>query len=181
MTPELKEQLLLRKFSSFEYFEEFSKHYFNFIDAAIEAVETYKASPPNPEETDTKIVDSYNNEIVLWESKVIPNFRSMYNGMITDIESAKIGNTIGIRSAAGDLRGLGKSMDGIRENFMDAIDPSIKEKYFYNLDQANTKGDNIYRTLSGYWRPGAIHDESITGPIEEQELLNYLRDGESVS
>jgi hypothetical protein len=30
------------------------------------------------------------------------------------------------------------------------------------------------------WRPGSILKETITGPIDEQELLKYLKPGETV-
>ncbi len=178
MTPKLKETMLLRKFSSIEYMKEFSEHYFNFIDAGFESVNAYKSNPPNVDLLDETQLKRYEGDLGLWESKVHPNFRFMYNSIITDIENAEKGNYEGVESAAADLRGLNKSMDGIRESFMDVIDPKIKEIYFFNLSQAKTKGDNIYRTLRGFWRPGAIHKESITGFVDEQELLRYLKPGE---
>jgi hypothetical protein len=44
--------------------------------------------------------------------------------------------------------------------------------------QAEKMGDNIYKTLSNFWRPDSIFKENITGPIDEQLLLKYLQLGE---
>lgn len=179
MNPELKEHLLMRKFASIEYMEEFAEHYFSFIEAGIKAVEEYKKNPPDPNQFGSAIGD-YEGDLKLWEMKVLPNFRFMYNGMREEILDARNGNTNGIKSAAGDLRGLGRSMDGIRESFMDAIDIKIKDNYFLQLKTARKKGNNIYYTLSERWKPGEILDEDITGPVDEHDLLRYLRPRENV-
>ena len=41
-------------------------------------------------------------------------------------------------------------------------------------------GSNIDYTISGYWDNDEILDEEITGPMDKNELLNYLKLGESV-
>ena len=41
-------------------------------------------------------------------------------------------------------------------------------------------GSNIDYTISGYWDDNEILDEEITGPMDEQELLNYLKPDESL-
>lgn len=173
MTPKLKEKLLLRKFSSVEYMEEFAEHYFSFIEAGVEAVESYKKKPPGTPQA------NYEGDLKLWELKVLPNYRFMYNSMRDEIKAARSGNTEGIESAAADLRGLGKAMDGIRESFMDAIDPNIKRTYFEQLKLARKKGNNIYLTLNDWWDDDQLLDTEITGPIDEQDLLLYLNPGET--
>lgn len=60
----------------------------------------------------------------------------------------------------------------------DYTDPRLKEKFQSNLVAANRMASNIFQATSGYWRPGEILDEEITGPISEQELLRYLKPGE---
>lgn len=177
MTPELKEKLLLKKFSSIEYMEEFSKHFFSFIEAGFSAVDAYKQNPPNPDIAGNKIQD-FEGDLKLWELKVLPNFKRMYKHMETSISKARQGSYDSIESAAGNLRGLGKDMDGIRESFMDAVNPNIKNSYFDQLKLARRKGNNIYYTLDDWWEPGEILNEKITGPIDEQDLLRYLKPGD---
>jgi hypothetical protein len=98
----------------------------------------------------------------------------MKENIIESIQNARLGKFSTIRSAAGSFRGLSKDMDGIRESFMDFIDPAIKEKYFSEWKITRTMGNNIYLTLSQYWRDQEIHDQEITGPIDEQALLKYV-------
>jgi hypothetical protein len=176
MTPELKEKLLLRMFGSLEYMEKFINHYVAAMNAADEGMINYKAHPP----TDLKLRIELKPTIWQWEVKVLPNFRGMKNGAIEAIENARQGKFSTIRSCAGDLRGFGKSMDGITDEWWAYVDKSIREKYFTNLKAAMTTGDNIYWTLRGSWKEGELFNERITGPIDEQELLKYLQPGETV-
>lgn len=178
MKKEIKEKLLLRKFSSLDYIEEFISHYKGFVIAGINAVAAYRALPIEP-----VYQNNYNeisSDIELWEKKVLPNFRRMNESADYALKMSKQGNFDYVDSLAGDLRGLSKDMDGINETFMDYIDSNIKYQYFSNLDQAKIEGDNILWTLSNYWDPGEILDMKITGPIDENDLIRYLKPGETL-
>lgn len=176
MKPDLKETLLLRLFASLEYAEQFAEHFTQFIDTGLLALAQYDALPVKP------ITASNYNEIKkdadLWHLKVKPNFVRMRQNIQDAIAEARQGNFRVIRSAAGSFRGLNKDMDGIREAFMDLIEPDVKARYFELWTLAHTEGCNIYYTLSDHWDSGEILNTEITGPIDEQRLLKYLQPGE---
>lgn len=176
MKAEMKERLLLRMFSNLEYNEKFVRHYVDSMDAAEEGMAQYKAHPP----TDLKTQVELKGTISMWEDRALPNFRRMRGGAIKAFQDAQNGDFSTIRSCAGNLRGFGKDMDGISDDWWPYVDKAIREKYFLNLKAAMTTGNNIYLTLSDYWDPGQPLKEAITGPIDERELLKYLKPGESV-
>jgi len=104
----------------------------------------------------------------------------MRDGAIDALQDAQNGDCEAIEDSAADLRGFGKSMDGITDAWWPYVDKSIREKYFTNLKAARTTGGNIYWTLRGSWKEGELLNERITGLIDEQKLLKYLQPGESV-
>jgi hypothetical protein len=172
MTPEMREKLLLRMFSSIEYMENYAQHFIEFIDTGLLALDVYEKSPSKP--TADPDYSNVVSDVRLWKLKVKPNFIGMKENMEEALVNARAGKFSTIRSAAGNFRGLSKDMDGIRESFMDFIDPAIKEKYFEEWKTVSLMGDNIYYTLSDYWDPQDFLNEEITGVIDEKELLRYL-------
>jgi hypothetical protein len=172
MNSELREQLLLRMFSSIEYMEDYVNHFVTFIDTGLAALEAYENLQPKP--VGHPAYSDVLSDVRLWNLKVRPNFLGMKKNIIESIQNAKMGKLSTIRSAAGSFRGLSKDMDGIRESFMDFIDPLVKHKYFLEREITSTMGDNIYYTLSNYWDEGEILRETITGPIDEQALHKYM-------
>ena len=117
----------------------------------------------------------------MWDQKVKPNFLSMRKSSEEALNFAKQNNIGYTRGLSGDFRGLNKSMDGIRESFMDVLDPKIKEEYLPRWKSTDIEAHNIEKTINNWWKPASILDEEITGPIDEKELLNYLKPGESIS
>jgi hypothetical protein len=176
MTPDLKEQLLLRLFSSVEYTEQFADHFVQFIDTGLLALEQYDNLTVKP--LNAKNHNEIKKDADLWHLKVRPNFIRMKQNMLDAVTAAKTGNFRIVRSAAGNFKGLSKDMDGIRETFMEFIEPDIKTRYFTLWKLAHTEGRNIYYTLSDFWDAGEILNSEITGPIDEQRLLKYLKPGE---
>lgn len=174
MTPELKEKLLLRLFSSIEYMEEFTIHYEAGLQAAADGFVEFEKKY----NVDVNLMKRYAMEFRQWKERVIPNFRSMKKNARLAFNNAKEGQFSTIRSATGNLRGLSKDMDGIGWNWWDEIDKKYREPYSENMSKAEQMGDNIYKTLSNFWRPGSIFKENITGPIDELLLLKYLLPGE---
>ena len=163
-------------FSSIEYVEKFVEHFVVAMDAAENGVAAYKSKPP----TDPDLVGDYQLEINQWETKVLPNFRSMKINALEAFINYKKNKTSTMRSCTGNFRGISKDMDGIGEEWWQVIDPNIRNEYYLNLGSARKLGANIYYTLAGYWDPGEVLDEEITGPIDEQDLLKYLKPGETV-
>lgn len=176
MTPELKEKLLLRLFSSLEYTKQFCEHFIQFIDTGLFALEQYEALPVKP--TKELNYNEIKKDVELWHLKVKPNFLAMRKSMLEAFDQAKQGDFSYIRSDAGSFKALNKDMDGIRESFMDFIDPEIKSRYFKLWKLAHTEGCNIYYTLSSFWDPNEITNTKITGQIDEQLLLKHLEPGE---
>lgn len=176
MKPELKEKLLLRLFSSLEYTEQFVEHFTQFIDTGLLALELFDNLPVKP--LNAENYSEIQKDAALWHKKVKPNFLGMRKGMHEALAYAKQGDFSYVRCDAGNFKSLSKDMDGIREAFMDFIDPEIKARYFKLWKLAHTEGCNIYYTLSDFWDAGEILNSKITGPIDEQQLLNYLQPGE---
>ncbi len=176
MNKDMKEKLLLRMFSSIEYMGKFVEHFVTAMDTAEAGIAAYKKQPP----TDPKLLSEYKPEIYQWESKVLPNFLGMKKNALEALTNAQKGQLSTMRSCTGNLRGLGKDMDGIGEEWWQAVDPKLSDSYATNLRIARRLGANIYYTLSNFWENDEILDKGITGPIDEQELLKYLKSGEMV-
>ena len=176
MKPELKEKLLLRLFSSLEYTEQFVGHFIQFIDTGLLALEQFDNLSVKP--LNVENYAEIKKDADLWHKKVKPNFLGMRKGMHEALAYAKQGDFSHIRCDAGNFKSLNKDMDGIREAFMDHIEPEVKTRYFALWKVAHTEGCNIYYTLSDFWDPGEIINTEITGPIDEQQLLKYLQPGE---
>ncbi|WP_445768121.1 hypothetical protein [Rheinheimera sp.] len=163
-------------FSSFEYTEQFVNDFIQFVDTGLLALELYDALPVKP--TNAANYAEVKKDADLWHLKVKPNFVRMRQNMQDAIVAAQQGNFRVIRAAAGSFRGLNKDMDGIREAFMDFIEPDVKARYFELWTLSHTEGCNIYYTLSDHWDTGEILNTEITGPIDELQLLKYLQPGE---
>ena len=176
MLPDLKERLLQRMFASVEFAEQFSEHFTQFIDTGLLALEQYEALPVKP--TTATNYNEIKKDADLWHVKVKLNFLRMRQNMQDAIACAYQGNFRVIRSAAGNFRSLSKDMDGIREAFMDYIEPDIKQRYFELWKITSYEATNIYLTFSNFWDPGQLLKEKITGPIDEKQLLKYLQPGE---
>jgi hypothetical protein len=176
MTPELKEKLLLRLFSSVGYMEAFTQHYAAALLIAEDAFSIFE----NKFRANPDLSNRYAMEFRQWKERVIPNFSGMRANATEALQNAKSGHLSTIRSATGNLRGLSKDMDGIGWDWWNEIEESYRSHYSKNISKAQTMGDNIYFTLSDFWDAGEILNEQITGPIDEQQLLVFLLPGEPV-
>jgi hypothetical protein len=175
MDAKIKEILLKRKFSSFEYMQEMVEAHGRAVEGLKEALSQFLDRYPDEDRRPSK-----SGSVDTWGLRVLPNFKGMQEDMESSLKDAKQGNTWGIRSCVGDLRGLSKDMDGVTWDWLDYIDKKIVEKFSRNLGKAEQHGENIYWTLDDGWNPGEVLDEEITGPIDEQDLLRYLKPGEKV-
>lgn len=177
MNEYIKIHLLKRKFSSIEYLEDFINTYQLFIDHSLSALDQYKNVKKQKTITPNRDMDI---DEKLWDEKVKPNFLRMYRSSQTAIEKARLGDLSAIRSLAADFKGLSKSMDGVRESFMDTLEPEIKKTYFSLWKRNRVTAGNIVDTINNWWKDDEILDEEITGPVDEVNLLNYLKPGEQV-
>ena len=177
MTPEMKKILLQRKFTSIEYMEEFSFYHKKAVEGLIESIQWFYDHPPDVNWQTWHISDRPDG----WEDRAVPNFIGTQEGIEEGIEYAKKGDNSYIRSVAGSLMGIDKDLDNLGEKWWDYVDQEVAFKCGKNLGKAQDIASNICRTIAGGWSsPDSILKESVTGPIDEQELLNYLKPGETV-
>lgn len=174
MTPELKEKLLTRLFTSLEYMETFTNHYATGLKTAIDAFAIFEKKY----RINSILSGRYAMEYRQWSERVIPNFTRMRKNALVSLEKAREGNFDYIEGATGNLRGLSKDMDGIGWGWWDEVDGSYWKVHAENMNKAEQLGSNIYYTLSDFWDDDEILNEKITGPIDENALLKYLQPGE---
>ncbi len=115
-----------------------------------------------------------------WEKKALPNFEMNQHAFIEGIEKAKIGDLTYIEDATGSMQGLSKDMDVLGDEWLAYVPSEVIQQYGENMYKARKRASNIWWTVGEYWdNDEEILDEEITGPVDEQELLRYLKPGES--
>ena len=177
MNEQLKIILLKRKFQSIPYFEEFIKNYKAFLKTGLQALDIYlkyRQEHPEFEPNNTLL-----REEDFWIDRVKPNFEGMHYRADEALELAKQGDNSTLDSLAGSFRGISRGFDGIEENFMDVATPEMRKEYLRLYKLTIRQACNIEKTINNWWKDTSIVDEEITGPIDEQELLNYLEPGEN--
>jgi hypothetical protein len=177
MTPEMKKKLLLRKFSSIEYMEELYTYFSKAVDGLYESIEWFSNHPPDVDWQSWHIGERPEG----WEKRAVPNFEGYLESISQGIEDYKKGDSNRIRGTSNCIMSLSKDMDVLGEKWWDYVDVNVARKFGVNLGKAMEIASNIWRTVGEYWRsPESVLDEEITGPIDEQELLRYLKPGEKV-
>ncbi|NMP81789.1 hypothetical protein HHE92_18590 [Pseudoalteromonas arctica] len=118
----------------------------------------------------------------LWKSKGAPILFGDNEYANDALEKAKNGNFSHIRGSAGNLRGLSRDVDNIGGfgEWWHEIDNKYWDTFYSTYMKTKKIGSNIDYTISGYWDNDEILDEEITGPMDKNELLNYLKPGESL-
>ena len=177
MDATMKEKLLSRKFSSIQYMEEMSKYHRRSLDAMNKALQYFYDHPP-AEDWHTWHRSSWPE---IWEQRARPNFERMQKYIDIGIKQyLENGDVKSIRSTAGSLHGIFRDLDNIGFKWWDYVPKTLKDEFHNNLVNARDIASNIWWTMGEYWDPGEILDEEITGPINEQDLLRYLKPGETV-
>ena len=172
----LKIKLLKRKFQSLGYIEEFIENYQSFLQTGLEGLELYQQyRKAYPEFTPSEYLLL---EEDFWGHRVKPNFYGMLRSSEEALNNFRAGKKSTVRSLAMDFRGLSRGFDGIREEFMDVCTPELRKKYRALYKQANKQANNVAKTINDRWKDSSILKEAITGPIDKEELLNYLEPGE---
>lgn len=176
MDNRIKKELLSRKFSSVEYMEEFRDYLAKAIDGLKESIQWFNDNPPSDVHWQSWHVSDKPEE---WERRALPNFERMLRSADDGIEAAKKGNNSIIRSLTGSMQGLSKDMDVLGEKWWDYVDNEVARKFGINLTEAQNRASLIWWTVGDYWDGNEILDEEITGNIDDQDLLRYLKPGES--
>jgi hypothetical protein len=175
MNKNSKKTLLERKFTSIDYIK-------LYVDSYQEIVETLEAGMNEFElqlqKNPTLNMDNFKS----WQLRGDPNIKRGAQNALEHFEKAKKGHLTEIASSAGNLRGLSRDVDNIGGfgDWWHEIDNKYWDKFYTTYMETETIGSNIDYTISGYWDDDEILDEEITGPIDEQELLNYLKPDESL-
>jgi len=173
----LKRTLLERKFRIIEYMEEMRSYHQQAIDALIAALQHIYNNPPKG--ADWKIWPQADRPGV-WEERALRNIQGTHKSVERGITNAKAGNFSTIRNATGSLQGIFGNLTNMSWKWWGYIDPSYKDTFTLKLAQAEAMASNVRCEIGGYWRiPGSMLDEEITGPIDEQDLLRYLKPGEN--
>ncbi|WP_369600733.1 hypothetical protein AAIA72_12955 [Hahella sp. SMD15-11] len=175
MSPEMKATLLKRKFSSIEYMEEMERLWNQSVAALEKCIDWFYEHNKDLDLSRWQYADTP----MAWEDRVLPNFHRLSESIRRGIENARKGNTDTIQSVTGSMMGLSKDMDVMGDLWFDYIPKDLAYSCGKPEYEAKQMARNIYYTVGEYWRPGEITDEEVTGPIDEQDLLRYLRPGES--
>jgi hypothetical protein len=176
MDAKMKEDLLNRKFSSLEYMEEMSEFHKRSLEAMIKALEYFYAHPP-AEDWHTWHRSDWPET---WEERALRNFSGMQASIEKGILQFKNTQELtSIEGTAGDLHGIFRDLDNIGFKWWDYVPKTLKDEFHNSLVNARDIASNIWRTVGEYWKPGSILKESVTGPIDEEELLKYLKPGET--
>ncbi|WP_019602498.1 hypothetical protein [Teredinibacter turnerae] len=174
MSAVTREELLLRLFGSDAYMNAFADYYIRGLEVAINAFSVFEDLLQNNASCAIP-----NMQVEQWRERVIPNFKGMQQNAREAKDNLLRGKTSTMRSAAGNLRGISKDMDGIGWDWWREIDSSYWKQYVEYSNIAEQMGSNIYYTLSNYWHSGEVIKESITGPVSEAELRAQLKPGET--
>mgnify|MGYP000445225002 CR=1 FL=1 len=176
MNAQLKKKLLLRKFASIEYMEEFRDYHRGALEAMEEGINYFYRHPP-----DEDWHQWHRSEWPeTWEERAVANFRGMQRSITEGIQNAQRSKWSTIRSAAGAFTGISKDMDGMGEKWWSYIPGEYQERFDENLAAAIKRASNIWETVGEYWdeNDDDLLKETITGPVDEQDLLRYLNPGE---
>ena len=177
MDDELKKKLLQRKFSSVEYMQELRDHFAARLDAMKEAIASFRTHPP--EDVDWRgwhVSDRPEG----WEDRAVPNFERLLWSIEQGIEDYQASDPNRIKGTTNSIMGLSKQMDVLGYKWWEYVDKAIVERHGNHANVANKHASNIYYTLTDYWGENDedILKENITGPIDEDDLRRYLKEGE---
>ncbi len=173
MTPELRKKLLERMFSSKEYYLKMMDYYEKALNGALEAMEWFKSNEPTDDPGALKTAYA-------WEVRALPNMLGYLKGKEEDIERYDKGDPDYVAGTAHNIMTLSRNLDHVGDKWWDYVPKEIAFKYGKNMTKARKMSSNIAWTLGGAWKDDEILRERITGPIDEQELLKYLKPGESL-
>ncbi len=179
MKPDLKKKLLERMFSSTEYMQQMAAYFDKAMEGLHESLNWFDQNPPTDTDWESwHIADKPEG----WRMRAVPNLERLQRAVHEGIDKTEKGeNSALIRTACNNIMALSRDMDVLGEKWWDYVPEEVSYKFWNNLGKAEGMAANIWRTVGDYWRnPESILKETITGPIDEQELMKYLKPGESI-
>ena len=161
-------------FSSKEYYLRMMDYYAKALEGAQDALSWFDENMPTTDEHALKTANA-------WRNRALPNMMGYLKGKDEDIEQYNRGELGYMRGTAHNIMTLDRNLDHVGDKWWDYVPQEIAFKYGKNMTKAKKMASNIYRTIGGGFaaRPETITDEQVTGPIDEQELLKYLKPGET--
>ena len=177
MTPEMKKTLLTRKFSSIEYMQELEHYMEQAIQGLIDALDYFDQHCQHIDMSTWQPAEKPE----AWRDRALPNFNRILSSTRKAIVYAKQGDLSYIEGVTGSMQGLSKDMDVLSDRWVDYIPKDVAYAHGIPMGKARKIASNIWRTVGEYWKsPESVLKETITGPIDEQDLLRYLQPGEQV-
>lgn len=175
MNKNSKKILLERKFTSIEYMTLYVNYFNRMVDSLVSGMDEFKRV-----KTINPLVDEHN--FSEWINRGYPILESDRQYAVKALEKAKNGDASEVSGSAGNLKGLSRDVDNIGGFglWWEQLDEKYWDAFWDYYKQADTAGCNIYYTFAKHWDDDEILRESITGPIDEKELLNYLQPGETL-
>ena len=175
MNDEIKRELLRRKFTSIEYMEELCHYHRKSLEGLKESIAWFYNHPPKVDWQSWNIADRPDG----WENRAVPNFERYLISIREGIENYKDGDSNRIGGTCHCIMSITRDLDNLGEKWWDYVDLETGRRFGVNLGNAKKIATNICRTLAGAWSsPDSVLDEEVTGPIDEQDLLRYLKPGE---
>jgi hypothetical protein len=174
MNKEIKRELLRRKFSSIEYMEELVRFFTLSLEGLKESIDWFYNHPPDVDWQSWNIADRPDG----WEKTAVPNFESYLESIRQGIENYKNGDPNRIRGTSHCIKSITRDLDNLGEKWWDYVNLETGRRFGVNLGKAKKIAANICWTLAEYWEDDEILDEEVTGPIDEKDLLRYLKPGE---
>ena len=178
MNPELKKKLLERMFSSPEYMRQMGAYFDAAMEGLYESLDWFEKNPPEGVDWESWHIAEKPEG---WRIKAIPNLERLRKGIEEGIERVENGGSDAlIRTVANNIMALSRDMDVLGDRWWEYVPREIAYKWGKNITKADQMASNIWHTIGDYYDEGEILDEEITGPIDELELLKYLKPGESL-
>ena len=177
MKPELKAKLLERMFSSPEYMRRMGEYFDAALEGLHEALDWFEKNPPEDEDWEAWHIAEKPEG---WRIKAVPNLEHLSRSIWQGIEEYQKGDPDRIRGTSNSIMALSRDMDVLGDRWWEYVPREIAYKWGKNITKADQMASNIWHTIGDYYDEGEILDEEITGPIDEIELLKYLKPGESL-
>jgi len=175
MNNKAKKELLSRKFTSIEYMTEYVEFFNQMVDSLLVGMGAFQQlQQQNPN------IDAHN--FSAWESHGLPILEGDLAYAMDALKKARNGDFMYISGSAGNLRGISKDVDNIGGfgEWWQRIDNKYEDDFRRKLSRTKKIGSNIHWTICGDWNDDEILRETITGPIDDADLLNYLKPNEKL-
>lgn len=171
----LKEVLLKRKFSSIDYINRYCAYFEDVCQIPLNEFILFKKRA----DQDLSMQATYEISLRMWPNEE-GTFRGLPAGAWLAFHAYREGYTewmIDFSLSCNELYFEPESTE--KRHAWWPRESESRKLFSHARDQLKRDGLNIYKTLRNVWHPGEIFDESITGPIDDSELLEHMKIGDS--